>query len=142
MILGRRGGGGQRSWHTGVCSSAHAREGEPGLGIPIVSDETFAPFAWGGQETIQVVRRKELYEALYPETKHGGDRKGDEYQKSSPQNGDLIRPPSFVTHTTDATGRKRGTIERDVRTGKAFTPEARLTRQEAATGARGRGVGD
>lgn len=76
------------------------------------------------EEAVKTARRKEIYEARYPETKHGGDRKSETYQKSSPQNEDLIeRAPSFVDDTAAKTGKSAKTIERNVRIGKAFVAD-------------------
>jgi hypothetical protein len=76
------------------------------------------------EATIQVARRKELYEARHPEARHGGDHTSYSTRGASPQTGDLLqRPPSFVADTAAKTGRKRGTIERDVRIGRAFSAD-------------------
>lgn len=65
-----------------------------------------------------LARRKEIYEALHPETKHGGNRKGE---KSSCQNGDL---KTFVQDTAKKTGKSERTIHRDVAVGEKLDTQA------------------
>src|SRR4051794_5017150 len=60
-------------------------------------------------------QRKNFYEALHPETRHGGDR------KSSSQLENLN--PSFVKDTAESTGRGASTIARDAQRG-ANIPKA------------------
>lgn len=60
--------------------------------------------------------RKIVYERLYPETAHGGDRK-----KSSRQNGDLIR---FTKDAARKTGFGERTIQRSIARVSALVPEA------------------
>jgi len=78
-------------------------------------------------KSIQTSRRKEIYEILHPETKHGGDR------KSSPQVEDLIKnkTESFVEQTAKATNQSRQNVERNSRRGKVLKPL-----QELITGSR------
>ena len=59
------------------------------------------------ERAMHVGRRKELYEKLHPQTKHGGDRKSAK-ARSSPQVED-----SFAKHTAKKTGRSRQSVERD-----------------------------
>ena len=61
------------------------------------------------ERAMHVARRKELYEKLHPETKHGGDRKSD--GKSTRQNGDLKR---FTKDAASKVGRSERTIQREV----------------------------
>jgi ParB family chromosome partitioning protein len=67
-----------------------------------------------GQEAVAVARRKEIYEALHPETVHGGDR------KSSRQNGDLNWEghDRFTKATAAATRKSERTIQRASRRGE------------------------
>jgi ParB family chromosome partitioning protein len=69
-------------------------------------------------KSIQTSRRKEIYEILHPESKHGGNR------KSSPQVEDLIKNKieSFVEQTAKATNQSRQNIERNSRRGKVLKP--------------------
>lgn len=69
-------------------------------------------------KSIQTSRRKEIYEILHPDTKHGGDR------KSSPQVEDLKenKTESFVEQTAKATNQSRQNIERNSRRGKILKP--------------------
>ena len=64
-------------------------------------------------------RRKEAYEALHPETKHGGDR------RASPQIDDL-KAERFTADTARRTGQSEATIQRDAARG-ARVPEPILT---------------
>jgi N6-adenosine-specific RNA methylase IME4/ParB-like chromosome segregation protein Spo0J len=63
------------------------------------------------EEAAAVTRRKQIYEELYPTTRHGGDR------RSSPQNADL-KTKSFTAATAEATGKSCSTIERAAKRGK------------------------
>jgi ParB family chromosome partitioning protein len=49
-------------------------------------------------------RRKAIYEELHPETKHGGDRKSDQTANFA------TRSDSFVSATSDATGKAERTV--------------------------------
>jgi ParB family chromosome partitioning protein len=73
-------------------------------------------------KSIQTSRRKEIYEILHPQTKHGGDR------KSSPQLEDLIKnkTESFVEQTAKATNQSRQNVERNSRRGKVLKPLQQL----------------
>jgi N6-adenosine-specific RNA methylase IME4 len=57
------------------------------------------------EQALHHARRKKLYEALYPQTRHGGDR------SSSRQNGDLKR---FTRDTASKSGKSERSIQRDV----------------------------
>lgn len=64
------------------------------------------------EESIQLARRKEIYEALYPEVKNGGDR-GNQYtggKVADCQNGELPKE-RFTENTAKQTGRKERTIQ-------------------------------
>jgi hypothetical protein len=65
------------------------------------------------ERKLHIGRRKELYEAKHPATRHGGDRRSS----SQPEN--LKTTPAFVANTAVKTGRGRSTIARDVRHAKA-----------------------
>lgn len=73
-----------------------------------------------------VARREELRNKLYPEARHGGDRKSLEYQekiKTENLGFDFSSPPSFVEETADLTSMSKGTVERALRIGKRILPE-------------------
>jgi ParB family transcriptional regulator, chromosome partitioning protein len=63
-------------------------------------------------------RRKEAYEALHPETAHGGDR------KSSRQLCDLNEPARFTADTAAKTGQSERAVQRDAERGEKITPAA------------------
>lgn len=65
-------------------------------------------------------RRKEIYEMLHPETKHGGDRRSPEF--SSARAADL-RAKSFTEDTAEKTGVSRATVERNARRGANIAPD-------------------
>ena len=62
------------------------------------------------ERILHVARRKQLYEKLHPETKHGGDRRSAGARSSS-QNENL---KAFVTDIAVKTGKGRSTVARDV----------------------------
>lgn len=62
----------------------------------------------------QTARRKAIYEELFPETKHGGDR------DPSRQVGDL---PRFTADTAKATGSSERVVQRDAERGQKILPE-------------------
>ena len=62
------------------------------------------------ERILHVARRKELYEKLHPETKHGGDRRSAGARSSS-QNENL---KAFVADIAVRTGKGRSTVARDV----------------------------
>lgn len=79
-----------------------------------------------------LARRKELYEARYPETRHGANHPVNARWDKSPQNEDTNnRPLSFVADTARKTGAAPKTVERDVRIGQAFTEEEIARMEEA-----------
>jgi ParB family transcriptional regulator, chromosome partitioning protein len=72
------------------------------------------------QTAAAIAKRKQIYEALYPQTAHGGDR------KSSRRIGDLKRRGTgkrFTKATAEATGRPERTIQRAARQGEKIGPE-------------------
>jgi ParB family transcriptional regulator, chromosome partitioning protein len=62
------------------------------------------------ERILRVARRKQLYEKLHPETKHGGDRRSAGARSSS-QNENL---KAFVADIAVKTGKGRSTVARDV----------------------------
>lgn len=61
-------------------------------------------------------RRKEAYEALHPEAKHGGDRKSDQV--------DNLSTRSFAADQAEATGVDERTVRRDASRGEHISDEA------------------
>lgn len=77
-----------------------------------------------------LLRRKEIYEALHPEAKHGGDRKSGEI-KTKKFRFDLVK--SFAQDTAEKLGVVPRTVELQIQTAKNLTPEAREIIKEADT---------
>ncbi|MDE0407355.1 MAG: ParB/RepB/Spo0J family partition protein [Alphaproteobacteria bacterium] len=79
--------------------------------------------------------RKEVYQRLYPETAHGGDRKSLEYQDNikwpnwpldpDAQDSPETRTPSFVEDTAASTPWSPRSIRRYTRIGERLDPELR-----------------
>ena len=69
-----------------------------------------------------LLRRKEIYEALHPETKHGGDRTSEKIKCAKCT---LDSERSFVNDTAEKLGVNPSTIRRQVQTAKNMTPEAK-----------------
>ena len=79
--------------------------------------------------------RKEIYQRLYPETRHGGDRKGLDYRNNIKsqelrldRNGNdtsQTRPPSFVDDTAASTRWSPRTIQLYTRIGERLDPQLR-----------------
>jgi len=59
-------------------------------------------------------RRKEAYEALHPETRHGGDRRGDQVAKLAT----CSEPQRFTADTAAATGQSERVVQRDAERGE------------------------
>lgn len=84
-----------------------------------------------------LLRRKELYEALHPEAKNGGDRSSAESRTSKCRSAPVS---SFAQDTAEKLGVGRRTVERQVQIAKRLTPETKgiirssavsVTRKEA-----------
>ena len=67
-----------------------------------------------------LMRRKEIYEMLHPEVKHGGDRKSEKI-KTAKCRFDSVKP--FSEDTADKWGVDKRTVERQVQIAKNLTPE-------------------
>lgn len=70
------------------------------------------------QECTQLARRKAIYEALFPATKHGGDRKSEEAK--SKRHGDDLIANSFAKDSADKMSKSQRTVERKVKVGEAL----------------------
>jgi len=69
-----------------------------------------------------LLRRKEIYEELHPETKHGGDRKSEKI-KNAKCTHDSAK--SFVVDTAEKLGVNPSTVRRELQTAKNLTPETK-----------------
>ncbi len=69
-----------------------------------------------------LLRRKEIYETLHPETKNGGDRKSEKI-RCAKCTSDFSR--SFVDDTAEKLGVNPSTVRRQVQTAKNMTQEAK-----------------
>lgn len=69
----------------------------------------------------QLLRRKEIYEELHPETKHGGDRKSKKIKSQ-----DLaLDPVSFVKDTAQKAGKSRSAVITEIQIARDLVPEAK-----------------
>jgi len=69
-----------------------------------------------------LLRRKEIYEALHPETKHGGDRRSDDIKATKCR---FENARSFAQDTAEKLGVTPRTVERQIQTAKNLVPEAK-----------------
>ena len=69
-----------------------------------------------------LLRRKEIYETLHPETKHGGDRRSEEIKRTKCPL-DPVR--SFVDDTAEKLKVDPRTVRRQIQTAKNLDPEAK-----------------
>jgi len=72
-------------------------------------------------------RRKAIYEALHPQTRHGAnasDAAAVRWQDASRQVGDTHKDDRFTANTASVTGRSERTVQRDVERGERIAPEA------------------
>jgi len=77
-----------------------------------------------------LLRRKEIYETLHPEIKHGGDRKSKKIKSAKCT---LDFTPSFVEDTASKLGVNPCTVRRQIQTAKNLTPEAKEIIRESDT---------
>lgn len=69
-----------------------------------------------------LLRRKEIYETLHPETKHGGDRKSEGIKTTKCR---FETARSFAQDTAEKLGVTPRTVERQIQTAKNLSPEAK-----------------
>ena len=101
-------------------------------------DENFVRVKFSQIELSKLLmRRKEIYEMLHPEVKHGGDRKSEKI-KTTKCRFDPVKP--FSEDTADKWGVDKRTVERQVQIAKNLMPEtmkiiqdsdAKLTKKDA-----------
>lgn len=71
------------------------------------------------ERALLTAERKAAYEALHPETKHGGDRRSSDQV-------DLLKADRFTKETARASGRSEPSVKRDAQRGKALGGSLRL----------------
>lgn len=69
-----------------------------------------------------LLRRKEIYETLHPETRNGGDRKSEDFRTKNIRS-DSVK--SFAQDTAEKLGVSPRTVELQVQMAKNLTPEAK-----------------
>ena len=69
-----------------------------------------------------LLRRKEIYESLHPETTHGGDRKSEKIKSAKCA---LDSAPSFIEDTAEKLSVHPATVRREIQIAKNLTPEAK-----------------
>ena len=69
-----------------------------------------------------LLRRKEIYESLHPETKNGGDRKSEKI-RSAKCTSDFAK--SFVDDTAEKLGVAPSTVRREIQTAKNLIPKVK-----------------
>ena len=82
-----------------------------------------------------LLRRKEIYESLHPETKatyDGGEFRGNQHQKVVGENFSATTK-SFVQDTADKLGVSPRTVELQIQTAKNLTPEAKEILRDSDT---------
>lgn len=68
-------------------------------------------------------RRKEIYEEMYPQTKHNATFKGNQFRSESES--DLEQKPSFVKDTSNKTGKSETIIKEEILRARNLIPEAK-----------------
>lgn len=85
-------------------------------------DENFVRTALSGAEQGKLLsRRKQIYETLHPEKRHGGDRKSEKIKATNCRDD---RVKSFAEDTAEKLGISPRTVERRVWVAEHLTPEA------------------
>ena len=86
-----------------------------------------------------ILRKKVIYEEMYPDTKHGGDRNSESFKTTLCR----FEKPSFSKDTSDKTGQSERNIQRSTQRAENLIPEAKpilrekdITKTEATTLAR------
>jgi len=70
----------------------------------------------------QLARRKEIYEALHPEARRGGDRRSEDFKTKQ------FRFETFATNTAAKTGLSPRTVQHEVQIATRIAPDVRLSR--------------
>lgn len=78
----------------------------------------------------QLLRRKEIYDSLHPESKHGGDRKSEKIKCAQCA---LDPKPSFANDTAKKMGVSPSTVRRHLQVARDITTEAKRILQESGT---------
>ena len=82
----------------------------------------------------QLLRRKEIYESLHPESKNGGDRRSEKIVEKTRSAKCTSDPPkSFVRDTAEKLGVDPSTVRRQIQAAKNMTEEAKRIIQDSGT---------
>ena len=68
-----------------------------------------------------LVRRKKIYEALYPQTKRGGDRRSEDAKNQTPESGVWLSH-SFVDDVVSKTGAKKTSVFESIQIARDIAP--------------------
>ncbi|MGO3285965.1 MAG: Spo0J and IME4 domain-containing protein [Mesonia sp.] len=74
----------------------------------------------------ELSKRKRIYEQLYPETKHGGDRKSDKIKLQNLQ----LEKPTFIEDTSKKTNESNRSIYQSITRAEKIIPEAKQVIKE------------
>jgi len=106
-------------WTMIECSVLDADVTDEEIELYEIDENLFRNELSAVERDISLARRKELYEALYPEAKNGGDRQSVRRTNSERQNVVL----AFSKDAARKTGLNKRTIERSVARIRALAPE-------------------
>ena len=79
------------------------------------------------EEEKALLRRKKIYEQLYPETRKGGDRKSDSFKTSKRG---VDKKESFTANTSKRTGKSKASVERAIRRAEMSSDDLNQARSE------------
>ena len=80
-----------------------------------------------------LLRRKELYESIHPEVRHGGDRKSSEIKTTNCRLDFEPHAKSFAEDTAEVLGVSPRTVQRQIQTAKNLTEKAKEILRDSDT---------